>query len=340
MTEPPHPSNDHAPAAIDPDRGFSPAQVLLQAVGGLIGLGLLVWALTLVFSQENSEKLERAADAPLSLVLLLVGLSVLSIILNGLMFWAVARPIAQLRPLRVVGVNAIATFLSVLPAKLGLAIRGLVHHRRDGMPLRDVVAWLAAMSALGMAALIPIGVVSRWRLELDWIWVALALGGVASTHLLGIALGRWCARGALGGWLARLSLGSWRIVRFPVPVASHAALRIADLAVLALRFLTAAAILDLAMPTEQAVLLGAMFFFFGVIAPAGTLGTREAAVAEIGVALGLDRASVYTVVLIVAASELVTSFAMALVASLWIRPDRILRAQKTATEVAVTSHPD
>lgn len=342
MTDPsPNPDLDpseHAPAVIDPDRTLSTGQVIGQAIGGIIGLTLLVWALTVVLSEENREQLDRALNAPASLTLTLIGLSGASIVLNGLMFWITARPIRRLHPLNVIGVNAIATFLSVLPAKLGLAVRGLVHNRRDGMPFRDVVAWLAAMSALGLAALIPIGIVSRWRLELDWVWLALAVGGVAATHALGIVLGKWCARGALGGWLARLSLGSWRIVRHPAPVAAHAVLRLADLSVLAGRFLVAAAILGMMLPIEHAVLLGAMFFFFSVVAPAGTLGTREAAVAEIGVALGLDRHSVYTAVLIVAVIEMLTSLTLAAIASLWIRPDRIIRAQKAAIETAAADH--
>lgn len=343
MTDPPQHQHQHddAPAVIDPDRGFSPVQFVVQVIGGLIGIALLVWALTVVFSEENREQLDRALNAPTRLTATLIALSALSIILNGLMFWAVALPIRRLHPLSVIGVNAIATFLSVLPAKLGLAVRGLVHNRRDGMPLRDVVAWLAAMSALGLAALIPIGAVSRWRLELDWVWFALALGGVIATHALGILLGRLCERGVMKGLLAKLSLGSWRIVRHPRPVAAHGLLRVVDLGVLAGRFLVAAAILDLHLPADQAVLLGAMFFFFSVIAPAGTFGTREVAVAAIGVAIGLPQGPVYTAVLIVAAIELATSFVMGLLASCWIRPDLLLRAKKTAADPAAAppEHP-
>jgi hypothetical protein len=322
--------HEDAPAAIDPDRGLAGWQIALQVIGGAIGVGLLAWALSIVFSDENREQLDRALHAPAYLTASLVALSALSVVLNGLMFWAVVRPIRRLHPVSVIGVNAIATFLSVLPAKLGLAVRGLVHHRRDGMPLRDVVAWLAAMSALGLAALVPVGVVSRWRLDIDLIWIVLTLGGVIATHACGVVLGRLGARGALKGMIAKLSLGSWRIVQHPVPVGLHAGLRLLDLAVLAARFLVAASILGLALPLDQAILLGAMFFFFGVIAPAGTLGTREVAVAAIGVSLGLERGPVYTAVLIVAAIELVTSFAMALVASFWIRPDRILHSKEKA----------
>ena len=338
MTDPPAEHSHHH--AIDPKRELSALQVVVQVFGGLIGVGLLVWALSVVFSEENREQLDRALNAPLHLTLSLVGLSALSVVLNGLMFWAVARPIRRLHPLSVIGVNAIATFLSVLPAKLGLAIRGLVHNRRDGMPLRDVIAWLAAMSALGIAALVPVGAVSKWRLEVDVVWFALALGGVALTHALGVALGKLAARGAFKGLLATMSLGSYRSVQHPGPVACHAALRAADRAVLAIRFLIAASVLQMVLPLEQAVLLGAMYFFFGVLAPAGTLGAREAAVAEIGVALGLDRAAVYTAVLFVAAIELATSFVMALVASIWIRPDRIIRAQRKAAAEAAASSSD
>jgi len=331
------PQPDHAPAAIDPDRPFSPVQATLQVVGALVGIALLVWALVVVFSEENRAQIERAMNAPARLAIALVALSACSVVLNGVMFWAVARPIRRLNILSVIGVNAIATFLSVLPAKLGLAVRGLVHHRRDGMPLRDVVAWLAAMSALGLAALIPIGIVSRWRLELDFVWLLLAFGGVAFTHALGVLLGRLCERGFMNGVLAKLSLGSWRIVRHPVPVCVHAVMRVTDLGLLSVRFLVAAAILGLALPPDQAVLLGAMFFFFGVVAPAGTLGTREVAVAAIGVAIGLPQGPVYTAVLIIAAVELATSFVMAAVASIWIRPDRMIRARKTAAIAAAES---
>lgn len=336
MSDPAASQPEHTPAVIDPDRPFSPLQATLQVVGALVGIALLVWALVVVFSEENREQIERALNAPARLTIALVALSALSVVLNGVMFWAVARPIRKLNMMSVIGVNAIATFLSVLPAKLGLAVRGLVHHRRDGMPLRDVVAWLAAMSVLGLAALLPIGMVSRWRLDLDLVWLLLALGGVAFTHAIGVFLGRLCERGVMKGVLAKLSLGSWRIVCHPVPVCAHAVLRVTDLGLLSVRFLVAAAILGLELPLDQAVLLGAMFFFFGVVAPAGTLGTREVAVAAIGVAIGLPQGPVYTAVLIIAAVELATSFVMAAVASLWIRPDRMIRARKTAATAAAT----
>lgn len=316
-------SPSHTPlSALEGPQAWSPARAAAQALGLLIGLSLFGWAVYLAFGEDNSASWDALRNADWRAVVGLGALSLVSLALNGLMFWSVLLPLRRLPAVEVVGINAIATFLSVLPFKVGLATRVLIHHRRHGLRVREIVAWIAAMGALALAVLLPLGVAGVLRPRLDWKWFAIAGAGVVVCNVLGVALGRLAERRP---WLARLSAGSWRIVRAPAPVLAHLALRLIDVVALAGRFAVAAAIAGAPLAADHAVLIATTYFLLSVLAPAGTLGFREAGVAGLAIALGLDKGSLALAALVVSAAEFGAAGLLALPAGAALRIDRIIR---------------
>jgi hypothetical protein len=278
-------------------------------------------------SERNQQSIHAMRSAPAWEVALLFALSAASLVLNGLMFWVTLRPVHKLRPVDVVMVSCISTFLAILPFKLSLVARVLIHHRRDGVRFKILIPWVLAMGALGLAVLLPFVAATLLVKQMDITWWTIALGGALACNAAAVWCGRMADRWVI---LKRLGLGSDLIVRHPSAVAGHGALRLADTAILAARFLTAAAIANQIMPVEQAVLLATTYFLLSVITPAGTLGFREAGTAALGMTQGLKGDQVALVALVVTGAEVIASGVLAGIAFFWIRPDRLLLSHDAA----------
>ena len=318
----------HGPVleAVEGPARMSRGRIVLQLVAFAIGLALLAFVLTLALSEENRPTLERLIHAPPGKLAALIGLTGAAIVINAVVFWVVLWPLRRLSLLEIVAVNTISTFLSLLPLKISVVVRVLIHHRRDGVPLRDIVSWFSAIGACGLAVLGPLFLVSLWRGQLDvWWWVFSLLGSGVATALA-VPLGR------LGGGrfpiLHRLSLGADRIVRHAGVVATQYVLRLLDLATVAGRFWVGAAIIGLDLPLDQAVLLGTTYFLIGVVSPASAIGFAEIGTVVIGRVCGLEESQVAVIALSVTLANVGTSGVAAIPAFLWLRPDRILAGKR------------
>lgn len=303
-----------------PERSW--ARLAVQGVGFAVGLGLLAWAVMLALSEKNRTSLEMIWNAEKLVVLGLLALSAASVLLNGVMFWVVLRPLKRLHPVDVALTNAIAAFLSVLPFKINLLTRLLIHHRRDGVSFKDILSWLGAMTALAFSVLVPVGLAGLWRGTMDALWWLVAAGGSLACAGLGVWLGHLALRWRV---LQVMSLGSDRIARHWPTVLAHTGLRWLDVALLCLRFVAAAHAAHVDLPLEKIVLLATTYFLLSVFAPAGALGFREMGTAGVGVAAGAATEEVALVALIVTATELVASGLLCVPACIRLRPDRLIR---------------
>lgn len=302
-------------------RARSPAAGVLQLAGLAIGVSLLVWAVRLSMSEENARSLAAMRAAPASEVVALFACTLAGIVLNGLMFWVTLRPLRRLSIPDTLLTNAIATFLSILPFKLGLMTRVLIHHRRDGVPLKLLVGWVAAMGALALASLGPLVAAGLWRGAIDALWWTVVLGGTLVGGLAAVTLGRLAEHVP---WLRVLSLGSHQVVRHAGAVIAHGVLRLMDVAMLAGRFLAASMIVDAPLALDQAVLLSTTYFLLSVVSPAGNLGVREMGVAAIAFAQGQSEHAVALIALVVTAAEALASGSFAAVGFVRLRLDRLL----------------
>ncbi|MEZ6319146.1 MAG: lysylphosphatidylglycerol synthase domain-containing protein [Phycisphaerales bacterium] len=328
---------------------------IVQVVGFAGALVLLAWCVSKALSPENREQLSKLSDASAGQVIGLLGLSVATVTINGLIFWIVVRPVKRIPVADVIGANALATFLSYLPFKLSVVARFVVHNRRDGVPVLTIGAWLAACGVMFVATLGPVLAVSLWRRGIDaWWWSGSVVGVVACAGAVLVVARAF--RGDEG--LARLhrvtdpmKIGlvnrALRTERFgqlhdgfgmlscPWAVFGAAGLRVLDVSVVSARFLIAAAVLGVDLSWQDAGLMGATFFIIGVLSPVGSLGTREGGTLALASAVGIAAAHaegdaggvLAVVILFVSGTESVVLIAGAGFAVAWLRADRLLRGR-------------
>jgi hypothetical protein len=340
------PETNSAEGAAPAKRG---SRAALHVVGFIVGIGLLAWCVVSALKPENREHLAALRDADRGLLAALVGLSLASLVVNGVFFWVVIRPARGVPLWSVLGVNAMATALASLPFKLSVVCRFVVHHRRDGVPVMTIMLWMGNALALILAALAPLVLVSLWRGRVDAVWLAVAGAGVAVSSVLVIAMARFVSREGVWRWLeAKFGAGSGKqgwarrmVARFdlllkaregmgmlthPTAVFGGVGLRCADIAIQAARFVIAAKILGEVLAPDEALLAASLYFVVGLLSPTGSLGFREAAVvgthAVSSGAAGTGGASV--IVLTVTAADTLVVVTAALIAAAGLRVDRLM----------------
>lgn len=302
---------------------FSASKVAVQVIAFLIGLGLLAWCIKQAFSPENQKQLAALRDAPAQLIAMLFGANALVLLFSGLSFYFSLRPLRKLNFWDVQATNAIATFLSYVPFKAGMLFRILIHNRRDGVPVALIGAWFGAVSIVMAIALLPLFAASLLTREINAKWIAIA-GSLGLIGLVTVCLLAWYFHGTrgmaimraiaekLGGWARKLvrstfvrtAHGGLDILASPQRVLLLVVLRLIDMASQALRFYLAGMIVGTPLAIDTCVLLASMHFVVGVISPAGSVGTREAAIVATATMLGLENPQAMAgVALLLLASE-------------------------------------
>jgi len=310
-----------------------PLKVALQLLGFGVGIGLLAWCIHGALRPENREQLERLREADPALVAALVGLSLLSLVLNGAMFWNGIRPVKPLKMVDVQATHMVAVLLGYLPFKLGLLFRFFMHNRRDGVPLLTIGAWFASVTLIMGAIMVPLLGVSVWRGQMDATWIVAAGGGIVCSAALLMVFARMLS-GPVGlarlrGWLGVLGSGElamkvrgshaiahlhagFDMLAHPATLARGVALRLADVITQAARFGVAAHILDIHLSAGQTILVSLAYFVLGIISPSGMLGAREGGTKVALAALDVTGGKGFAAVLLITAAEMLVQIPAAL----------------------------
>jgi hypothetical protein len=315
--------------------------VAVQLAGFAVGIALLWYCGSVALKPENRAQLQKLADAGPLPALALAGLSLATLLINGMLFWLALRPVQRLGVPGVLAANSVATLLAYLPLKLSVIFRLFIHTRRDGVPLLRIGAWFGTVAAVMAAVLGPLLVVSTLRPRVDGVWAVLALGGVgvAVGTIIVVARqlrdeGRWAWFERLGGRLPgrlgvmardRLLPRAHEGVRMLADarcVGAAAGLRLADVAVHSARLALAAWVIGQPLSPDQAVIAGSTFFLLGALAPTGQLGVREAGTA--GVMSALHSEGLVVAVLMVSAAEAAVVLLAAVAGGAYLRLDRLL----------------
>ena len=324
MTDQPHDHDASTSAArkIDPARKLTPKTIALQIVGFAVSVAIIVWAVRLAMSKGDPEQLNQLSSPPFVPLLVLLGATCASISVNGLIFTALIRPIRKLPAGELVAVNAIATFLSVLPFKLGLLARVVIHTRRDNLPLRDIVSWFASVAAVTLAVLLPLAAITLWRQQPDALWAVSGLLLVPASCVVVVICARLAEKSPR---LKPFALGTERILTRRSAVAAAGVLRAVDIVLLALRFSAAAAIIGISLDADSAVVLGSTYYLVSVLAPTGATGFQLGGTITIAAWEALPVETAAILALAVAISEIAVAFAMATIGAIVLRLDRLLR---------------
>jgi hypothetical protein len=358
VTQLPH---DPHPAAAHPRRRA--LKIAIQVLVCLAGVALLGWAITLALSPANREKLSALRDAPPLHIAALLGLSLLTQTINGLIFWVSLLPVRRLRLPDCLATNALCTGLAYMPFKLGALLRVAIHNRRDGVPLLTIGAWFAGIAIVLLLTFAPPVAASLVLKRIDATWVLATLAGEALLAVALIALAR-AFRGDAGitrleslckalhlhiaGRILRSRLWENLHTGFDMLADSRAvgasvALRLADIAAQGARFALAASILNITLPLHAAIVIALAYFAITIVSPF-IVGLREAGVMKLAalmlpVAFTGQGEAFAPVPLFVTATEALVYLATAAAALAWLGPHRLLslRAPSVASGAQPTS---
>jgi len=343
-------------------------RVAVQLVGVVVGIASLAWCVLLALKPENKEQFARLSDASAGAVAAMVGLTLATLLLNGLLFWIALTPVRRLRIPDVLATNCVCTFLAYLPLKLGGLTRILIHNRRDRVPLILIGSWFLSVAAVMFASFTPPILGVLWLGSVDTMWIAVVvLGEVLMVAAIVLAAGFF--RGDRGQErierlattlrlrplraLIRSKLWSdmhagFDMLASPGAVGGAATLRILDVGVQSARLIVAAGIFGLALPIQQAIPLALVYYLVGAMSPAGLAGLREGAatglvgplLAAAGIASSGDaRTQFAPVFLLVLGTEAMVYLAAAAVGIGWLRPDRLLKLRRQAAIIAAAADP-
>lgn len=317
----------------------------VQALGFVLGVVLLVWCASLALKPENRAQLERLGEAPAWVIASILGLSLLGLVLDGLVFRLLLGPVKRLPVVDVLATNAVAVFLNYLPFKVGLISRVVVHTRRDGVPILTVGAMLAAALAALVCVALPLGLASAWRGSVDAAWLTAVVVGVAMLTAVCVAGARLFAgdagltrlgrvAGRLPGWRRVSGTRAFEGLHAGLAIAAEGrsfgaavAARLLFFATMWARFALAARVVGVEIGPESAVIAGSIFFLIGVASPGGMLGVREGGTTWLAGSLalsGVSAESFAVVALVVGAAESVVNVFAGGLGVVWLRPDRWL----------------
>jgi len=322
-------------------------RIAFQIAGFLGGVALLGWCVKQAASESNRASLGRLRETSPADASLLVGLTVLTLLVNGMIFWSAIRPVRRLPISNVLATNAVASFLSYAPFKLSILFRFYSHRAIDGVPLLTIGAWFAAVTVGISAATNPVFFASLLRREIDGLWFAAVVGGLVASHILVCVLTRTFAgdRGMarlrrLAGYASHRLAASSIIERVhdgfdmlanPVWLAVQMTLRATDLFIIAARLYLCAKILGVSVSFSESIVYGAFRFAVATVAPTGAVGTQEGVTAWIAKVLHAPNAESYAAILVLMlAVEAAVNLFGAAAGVLWLGPGRLLRSGSPA----------
>ncbi len=332
----------------------------VQIIGFGISLGIVVWLVRVATSGDQAKALDQLKEISAGQVAGLIGLSALTLMLNGLLFWIASRPAPWSGKLSLAGIlatNAVATMLSYLPFKLSAAARIAVHHRRDGLSLAQMFALFGCFFAAMAGTIGPMALTSIWLGSMDARWLAVCGLGMGVCFVGSVVVARFFAAQREHRWLGRFAdAGPWRRVLTPVRVGElhesfamigHArwlaaayVVRVIDMLAQAMRFRVASGAVggvENALQLGESVVIAAGYFGMLVLSPFGALGAREAGAVGAGALLGSAGDTLAAgewlaaTTLLVTGAEVITLLVLGLVALAWLGPGVLKGTRTTPT---------
>ena len=310
---------------------LSTRKLITQLVGFALGLALLGWCISKAI-EGGGEGWQKLQQANPMLIAGLVGCTLVSLAVNGAIFWIVVRPVHPVRLDHMQYLNLVTSVLNYAPIRAGLIARVAYNLRVDRMPLLLIGGWFTAIGytlMLTLGAVVMATIISAlWHdgaPRFDALWFVLlgaqlAIGGVLTRMILGTPVAQ------------RVGKGMDRMLRQPAALWGAIALRLADVAAYAGRMGCAAAILGLNLSLTQVLLL-AIAAIAVSLNPLGRVGYREVGVAFFASYLGMSGenfdAARNQLALIESAGEAVISIPLGSVSLLWYR-HRWMKAKRTA----------
>ncbi len=281
----------------------------LKIAGFVLGLALLAW---IIYDAIAKQQFAGLANASPWQYAALLACTLVSVIANGGIFWAIIRPVARIPLWDIQCVNAAVNLLNYAPIRLGLLTR-IAHHRRvDGLPYSILLGWYAALAGLMFMTLGCVLAATLIRPQVDAWW----LGALVALLAAGCSLSVWVGSHRL---LAGRWQGASKMIAVPRAVALAVTFRLVDMAAYGGRLYLAIAILGVDLSPRDAVYL-TIISMVSTLAPIGSVGFREFAIAKIGPLLTDPTLSAHldAAVLLDRAGEVAIFIPLGILALIWM----------------------
>ncbi|MHC4976310.1 MAG: lysylphosphatidylglycerol synthase domain-containing protein [Planctomycetota bacterium] len=316
----------HSPLSIVERPQRSPFHRAVQIIGLIVGIAMLAWVVRMATTPDNREQLAHLLRDGWDTLGLVLALASLTLFFNGVLFWLAIQPLHKLPFWHIQRVNAAATMAAPLPYKISMAIRFAVHRKADQIPFTHLFAWFASFGVLMLSVALPLSAVSFAHDTVDTLWWTLAILAVA---VAAITLRHVSQHTRSTPRLRALTLDTGAILGNPTVVWQSTLLRLLDMACFGARFWLVSRAIGHPMTIDQVVLATSVFLVAGMLAPAGTLGIREGAVASMGFLPGsLDPEVLASVTLVVSAAEILSATVFGTGALVWLKPWRLISRRR------------
>lgn len=313
-------------------RLLSPRKIAIQLVGFLIGAGLLVWVINTAIENGVWEDLRNASPG---LMFALIGLGLLSTILDGAVFWGVIYPYRKLGFMPVQAVNMSASFLNLFPVRVGTVYRVVYHAQVDHVPLVPIIGWFTAILITTMASLGSVAGATLLAQPFGAMWFLILIGGLVLSGFIIWAVTHIPA-------VKRFGKGSERMFGDPTALVAGLVGRVLVLASVCGRLAVAGAIIGLDLSARDVILLSIMMILVS-FNPLGRFGWREATLAFVAPYIAAQALGGYDVegaseklALIESAGEALAIIPFGILALAWTLP-RLLRSSSSSEKPTTNS---
>lgn len=310
---------------------LSTRKVAIQVIGFLIGAALITY---LVIVAVRNGIWDDLSNAEPGLLLLLVALGLLSTVLDGMVFWGVLLPYRKLGFLHVQAVNLSASFLNLMPVRVGTVFRVVYHAQVDGVPLIPIIGWFAAISITTVASLGSMVVATLLVPPLSLQWFLLVLGGFLVCGIVIWAITHIPIVKRIGG-------GAERMFGDPRALFIGMVGRSLVLGSVCGRLAVAGMIIGLELDAQDIILLSIAMIMVS-FNPLGRFGWREATLAFLAPYIApealtlLNEGDENKLALIESAGEAIALVLFGVLALLWTAP-RLLRKRPTIDQATTSS---
>jgi hypothetical protein len=243
-------------------------RLAVQILGFVIGALFLAWLVRDALRGEGwNEIFDRATPG---VIAGLLGCSLLSLFINGAIFWVQLRPVKKESFFVLQAVNCTASLLNYAPIRLGIVSRYVYHMRVDRMSFLFVTSWLFAIAVTLLFVMGSASLASMLHPNIDiWWFLITAVPLVLVISLLPLLLNVKIVH--------KYAKGSERMLCDRKTLTLSLLLRCIDLGAWAGRIWFATHIVDTGLSGGDVLLLAVAAVLVS-LNPLGRLGYREAAV--------------------------------------------------------------
>lgn len=153
---------------------LSPARLILQVMIFICALGLLAWCIRRAVPDEGIPALlERLRDTNPRIIAGLLLCTLGSVVVNGTLFWVIARATMPINHFSMQMSNLIVSVLNYAPIRIGVIVRYLHHRKIDGVDVLTVTGWYATMGIVILLSLASMALATLSHRQLDPAWFGL-----------------------------------------------------------------------------------------------------------------------------------------------------------------------